>query len=77
IVPAFLKEPICKVHKLLVSLLELSRFEILLDELGVGQCPFSSQAWQVTDTGCRFLPVSGPLFLQFLGKASSIPTVFS
>ncbi|GJV87917.1 hypothetical protein Tco_1531855, partial [Tanacetum coccineum] len=23
------------------------------------------------------LPVAGPLFLQFLGKASSIPTVFS
>ncbi|GKC78775.1 hypothetical protein Tco_1129549, partial [Tanacetum coccineum] len=35
------------------------------------------------DTGCRLLPVAGPLFLQFLGsfltqgKASSIPTVFS
>ncbi|GKD75752.1 hypothetical protein Tco_1334034 [Tanacetum coccineum] len=26
---------------------------------------------------CWFLPVAGPLFLQFLGKASSIPTVFS
>nr|GFB58607.1 putative reverse transcriptase domain-containing protein [Tanacetum cinerariifolium] len=37
IVHAFLKELICKVLELLVQLLELNRFEILLDELGEGQ----------------------------------------
>nr|GFB38921.1 hypothetical protein [Tanacetum cinerariifolium] len=40
IVPAFLKEPICKVYELLVSLLELNRFEILLGELEISQVPF-------------------------------------
>ncbi|GKE17532.1 hypothetical protein Tco_1425109 [Tanacetum coccineum] len=40
-------------------------------------------ALQVTDTGCRLLPVAGPLFLQFLGASftqgtvSSIPIVGS
>ncbi|GJT02475.1 hypothetical protein Tco_0823644 [Tanacetum coccineum] len=49
-----------RVLKLQVSLLELNRFEILLDEWE------GSQAWQVTVTGSRLLPVAGPLFLQFL-----------
>ncbi|GJZ35169.1 hypothetical protein Tco_0580986 [Tanacetum coccineum] len=31
----------------------------------------------VTTFGSWLLPVAGPLFLQFLGKASSIPTIFS
>nr|GEU65495.1 ribonuclease H-like domain-containing protein [Tanacetum cinerariifolium] len=40
IVPAFLKEPMCKVYKLLVPLLELSRFEIPLGELEASQVAY-------------------------------------
>ncbi|GJW20342.1 putative ribonuclease H-like domain-containing protein, partial [Tanacetum coccineum] len=43
IVPAFLKDLICKVHGPLAPLLELSRFGILLDELGVNQSVFLTQ----------------------------------
>ncbi|GJR92991.1 hypothetical protein Tco_0265165 [Tanacetum coccineum] len=43
LIPAFLKELICKVFELLVLLLEFSRFEILLDELGEGQVDFQEK----------------------------------
>ncbi|GJX99700.1 hypothetical protein Tco_0356719 [Tanacetum coccineum] len=44
---------------------------------------FSIEAWQVTITGSRLLPVAGPLYLQFLSAfltqrtVSNIPIVFS
>ncbi|GKF34481.1 hypothetical protein Tco_0107681, partial [Tanacetum coccineum] len=60
IVPEFLKELIYRVLGLHVLFLELNRFGILLGEREEGQ------AWQVTVTGSRLLPVAGPLFLQFL-----------
>ncbi|GJW22089.1 hypothetical protein Tco_0032711 [Tanacetum coccineum] len=51
-----------------VSLMELNRFEILLDEREEGQ------AWQVTVTGSRLLPVSAFLTQ---GTVSSISIIFS
>nr|GEW36926.1 hypothetical protein [Tanacetum cinerariifolium] len=66
IVPAFLKELICKVHELLVPLLELSRFRILLAEWEEGQSEFLTQgtvsiipivfSWSGSISSNSFLP---------------------
>ncbi|GJY22856.1 hypothetical protein Tco_0396514 [Tanacetum coccineum] len=74
IVPAFLKELIYRVLGLLVPLLELNRFEILLNELGVGQLDPSDS---LTTAGCKLLLVAGPLVHLLQRKVSSIPFVFS
>ncbi|GJU07115.1 hypothetical protein Tco_1123545 [Tanacetum coccineum] len=68
-----------------VSLLELDRFEILLDEQEEGQdnglvefyflpndqC-FTLMAWQVTVTGSRLLPVAAPMFFAGLSQIAHI-----
>ncbi|GJR61709.1 hypothetical protein Tco_1503871 [Tanacetum coccineum] len=88
IVPAFLKELICKVLRLLVPLLELNRFGILLGEPEEGQ--FASSGWpfvsavpglvtylvaSLTLDSARSCVMQSALLTQ--GKASSIPTIFS
>ncbi|GKB98736.1 hypothetical protein Tco_0984873, partial [Tanacetum coccineum] len=88
IVPAFLKELVCRVLELLVPLLELNRFKILLSELEEGQV--ASRGWpfvsavpgQMTHLVASLtLDSAGSCVMQgtFLthGKASGIPTVFS
>nr|GEU65610.1 hypothetical protein [Tanacetum cinerariifolium] len=87
IVPAFLKELICKVLGLLVPLLELNQFGILLGELGEGQ--IASGGWpfvsvvpgqmthlvaSMTLDSARSCVMQGAFLTQ--GKAFSILSVF-
>nr|GFA54328.1 hypothetical protein [Tanacetum cinerariifolium] len=88
IVPAFLKELICKVLRLLVSFLGLNLFGILLDELAKGR--IASSGWPFASTvpsqmthlvasltldSVRSCVMQGAFLTQ--EKANSIPTIFS
>ncbi|GKB26719.1 hypothetical protein Tco_0866120, partial [Tanacetum coccineum] len=71
IVPVFLKELICKVHGPLAPLLELSRFEILLGELGVGQVSVSHFDIVRGMTNYRYWLLIAPSSWSFVSAVSS------